>query len=330
MVRLIDVAEKARVSISTVSKVLNNAEVQVAISEKTRDRVQRAARELGYLPNAAARALRRQQFRTLGVVGSSPQFFRIKPETRSFNSEAMCGLMEGAVKRGYHVILLSGMETEPEAGGAFADIGMADALLVLNRDLQTDDTYLATLHNSGKPVMYVLDYPADPEALASAPDDEQGGRLATRSLLDAGCRRIALVRKTYYRGIFDRRQKGWEQALQQAGMAAGPELVMDVDAMDTARVRELGIDGMVCLNDQITKQLAPRLKTAGVRVPGDIRLISFVHEASVTDLDTPCAAVVEPLARIVEDAVHRLVDLLEGKPIEERQRLFPYTYGKGS
>jgi len=330
MVKLKHVAEKAQVSISTVSKVLNNAKVEVAISAKTRERVHRVARELGYLPNAAARALRKREFRTLGVVGSSPNFFRVKPETHSFNTEAIRGLMDGAVSRGYHAILLSGMETQPEAGGAFADVGMADGLLVINRDLGAKDTYLATIRNSGKPVMYVLDYPDDPDVLAAAPDDAQGGELATSKLLAAGCKRIAVVRKDYYRTIFDRRQQGWAAALKHAGLRAGPELELDIDALDVDRLRSLGVDGIVTLNEQIATTLIARLTEAGLRIGEDVRLVSFDYETCIPGPPRGFSTVREPLATIVEDAVHRLVDTLEGKPVDEKQRLFRYTYSNGS
>jgi LacI family transcriptional regulator len=154
-IALTDVARQAGVSTSTASRVLNKSQVTVPISEHTRTRVETAASELGYRPSAAARALRTGQTRTFGVLGNSPQAFWLWSEGNDFTSEMMRGMMQAAIEHSYHLTLLTGQT----AADRMPDFGMVDGILVLNRDLSETPHIAETLAGSGKPVLYLLDYP---------------------------------------------------------------------------------------------------------------------------------------------------------------------------
>src|SRR5512135_3641416 len=107
-----DVAKEAGVSISTASRVLNKADTPVAISEATKARVLEVARRVGYVPSAAARALRRGSTRTIGVLSDSPADFLRAVGQGAFAAEMMRGLMTAALCERLHLLLLTGMAEE--------------------------------------------------------------------------------------------------------------------------------------------------------------------------------------------------------------------------
>ena len=180
---LTSVAQAAGVSVSTASRVLNQNDKTIPISQKTKDKVLGVARELGYMPSMAARALRSGSTKTIGVLGSSPTFFLregdLSNQHVSFVNEIMRGLINSTVERGYNLTLLTGAElknvTEMELLGSF---GMVDGMIVLNRDLSAEDLLTHTLSSYPKPLVYALDYQDDDEFVTAA-DDLAGGELAT-------------------------------------------------------------------------------------------------------------------------------------------------------
>jgi len=329
MPTLQDVARRAGISPSTASRVMNKYDGAFPISQKTRERVLEAARELGYVPNAAAQALRRGKTRTISVLGSSPSFFRISTDPANFHMAAMAGLMEAAIERGYHVNLLSGTETDPELGGAYADIGLTDGLLIINRDLDMDAAYVESLKRLDKPVMYALDYPDGRGFYATAPDDVEGGAMATRRLRRAGHKRIAFVRSSGYANIFDRRQAGWEKVMGAAAQRDAADLVMNVADVAPDAFAARGVTAALCANDTTGIRLHRKLEEGGVSVPGDVAMMVFTHEAEKNPTPVDFDGVAEPLSRIVSSAARRLIDLVEGRRTKKTE-LFAYNLKEGA
>ena len=329
-ITLAAVARRAGVSPSTASRVLSDADTPIPISERTIERVRAAARELDYVPSAAARALRTGRSRTLGVLGASARTFR-SIRRAGFMSEIMWGLIDAAVECRYHVTLLTGREgeAEPEDAGRLADLGMVDGVLVLNRDLSRNGDCIDVLRGTRKPVVYVLDYPDDPDAYVSAPDDVQGGHLATQALLEAGHRRIGFVKRPAFAGLFGRRQAGWEQALREAGVDPRPEWVFESSRPDAGAAAAVGVTAVVCANEHIGSAFQRSAEAAGMKVPADMAMVQFGYDAPDAAGTRSVAAVVDPLADIVGEAVRMLVELVEGGTPVPRRRIFPHTLQRG-
>jgi DNA-binding LacI/PurR family transcriptional regulator len=324
-----EIARKAKVSASTVSRVLNSRTGTVPISKATQERVRRIARELNYFPNVAARALTTRRTQTIAMLGSSEPFFVTAKRHARFASEAINGVINCAMERGYHVTLLTGNESEDGAADELPDIGLSDGVVAFNREFRGATRSEEMLLNCGKPVVYVLTYPDVPGAYAACPDDEQGGARATDELLRAGHERIAFVRrKDYYPGVFDRRQRGWASALEAAGGRAEPEWIVDESALTAEWIREKRISACVCGTDRIAGSVRERLEGDGLRIPDDLAVVTFSYEPAPKDSPPLLAAVRASLVDIVYAGTGMLIDLIEdGKP--ERMQRFPFTYTPG-
>jgi len=342
---LTGVAKAAGVSVSTASRVLNQNDKTIPISQKTKDKVLGVARELGYMPSMAARALRSGSTKTIGVLGSSPTFFLREGDASdqhvSFVNEIMRGLINSTVERGYNLTLLTGAElqnvTEMEL---LASFGMVDGMIVLNRDLSAEDLLAHTLERYPKPLIYALDYQDDDEFVTAA-DDIAGGELATRALLERGHKTIAFIATPEFQDIFGRRRAGWEKALRAAGLVPEDQLIVDdVSALNANDFMASGSTAAVCANMPCAEEFGALLEAGGVSVPDQVELIAFYHETDVqTGWCTSCstetvpssassnlpryASVVMPLAEMIGDGIRRLIDRIEGKEDVQLKRLFP-------
>ncbi len=312
------VADQAGVSVSTASRALNRVNTRLPISPSTRQRVDDAARRLGYVPSGAARAMRTGRTRTLGVFGTSSNFFA--QVRAAFAAQIMAGLFAAAGRRGYHVTLLTGFEQDDDPSGIMADLGMTDGLLVINRDIQADPRLANALGRWPRPVVYALDHPEAAGVYATAPDDRQGGRLAADALLAAGHRRIAFVSRPYFAGIFDRRRGGYADALADAGLDVDPRLDLIADDRLAQRLAESGATAAVCANEGIADQTAGVAAEHGIGL--DVIAFSFDGAANPKGL----AQVTHPLAEVIGSAADVLIDLIEGKQPRRKRRIFPYRY----
>lgn len=316
------VARQAGVSVSTASRVLNKAPGSVPISTGTVDKVRSAADALGYVPNAAARMLRTGRSRCIGVLGANPAFFAARGP---FTGEIMAGLMRAGVELGYHTTLLTGWEHFVEGGDIHADLGSADGLLVLNRDLYQAPAHLEAIRRCRIPVVYALEYPADDaDAVFASPDDVQGGRLAVEQLVAAGHRRIGFARSPEWQGIFGRRQQGWADGLLAAGIT--PDEAWVFDATPTPeRTRELGLTAFVGANEPIGRDTAASMAAGGLAV----EVVVFGHRDHQGRPFGTSAMVSHDLSECIARSVGQLVGLIEGRAIEHQIRM-PMSYHPGA
>src|SRR3954454_9112648 len=208
------VAREAGVGVGTVSRVINGS---AAVSEATRRRVLDVVAELGYEPNATARALSTGRTRSIGVIAP---FF-----TRSSVIERLRGVAPMLAEAGYQLILFD-VESPEQRNSTFkAVIGRVDGLLSISMAPTNGD--LRRLEQAGVPVVLV-DHPH--ERLPSiVVDDVEGGRMATAHLLELGHRRIAFAGDTvdsiHRASASSRRCVASTRARAAARVAVPPELV---------------------------------------------------------------------------------------------------------
>lgn len=218
MPTIADVAARAKVSVGTVSRVLNNAP---HISPKTRARVLAAIEELGYQPNELARNLSRGRTNCIGVIVP----FLTTPSV----VERLRGIIDGLGESGYDLALYN-VETVRQRNQHFqqlANRSRVDGLVILS--LPPGDEDVKRFQAARVPVVLVdVAHPQLPHVVI---DNVQGGYLATRHLLDLGHRRIAFVGDPAdnpfgFSSSVDRRQ-GFLKAMAEAGVAVPPEYLKE-------------------------------------------------------------------------------------------------------
>ncbi|XKK61895.1 LacI family transcriptional regulator [Streptomyces sp. ARC32] len=299
-----DVARLAGVSRATVSYVLNNADA-VRISEPTRRRVREAARELGYVPHAAARSLRAGHSRMVLMPAPS---FPAGPLYSRFVAE-----LQWALGRLEYTVVQYGTAGAhgDEAARAWAELRPV-AVLAPASDLGPRGVEI--LKRSGARAVLTLGPEPVDGAHALLTDQEGVGRGATRHLYDRGRRTIGVVVPAE-RGldVFSApRLAGARQAVAgtDATVTELPLAYAEGTPRLAARWRPLGLDAVFAYNDEYAMLLMRALQDEGLEVPGDTAVIGaddlmlgrlLRPRLSTVHLELPAG---RDLAALVDRAVH--------------------------
>jgi DNA-binding LacI/PurR family transcriptional regulator len=220
-----DVARLAAVSPGVVSRLLNGDQT-LRIREETKTRVLAAARELDYAPNYAARALRKARSGLIAIG--------VHDATNPIYSAIIEGAQSAATEAGY-ALMLADVDALAHDDAAFRRIitgGAIDGLL-LQRAGTRSDTLIEKIASGSVPTVLLNDHTRG--SIGSiAVDDYAAAHLATTHLVELGHRRIALLQVDGPKSRTDRRRRGWEDALREAGLDVDADLV--VNGGHTSRV----------------------------------------------------------------------------------------------
>ena len=332
-----EVARQAGVSKTTASVVLNGRADQVRISETTRARVMAVADQLGYVPDHAARSLRRRQTGIVNIL-----LWRMGSP---FFSDIAAGVGEVAGPRDYQVSVIEVHDLDAELRALrHLRQGSADGVIVAvnrRRVIGPATDGLLKLMARGLPAVVLLDHSPDPSIPSLRVDDLGGGYLATKHLLDLGHRRVAhftwedvpLLDEVPDAG--NARFRGYRRALDEAGIELDPSWVITCPR-DTAGGQELARrflaahpvpstrpTAVFATNDLIAFGSVRGFHEAGVRVPDDVALVGF-HGVELSKLTIPALTTVElgatELGRL---GAEMLFSLLDGTPPAEPERVLP-------
>lgn len=274
MVTLKDIADRAGVSIMTVSRVVNGK--TRAVSEETAERIRKIAGEMGYVPNSSARALASHSSRLIAAL------LQVYDEDRNplEDSYTSCFLGELALqikKEGYDLMLhyvkdyseiTYSLKSWNVAGAVF--IGMFDASI---RKLQEDNDI---------PLIFTDSYSSIRSITNIGIDDYHGGEMAAQYLLDNGHRNIAFYGpEAVDNGLVAQRLRGFVTVLRDAGVLLPPENFI------TLGVKDLGgtlsalcsgpdpVTGIFTTADNCAYQIYSAAYQRGIRIPDDLSVVGF-------------------------------------------------------
>ncbi|MEU1132031.1 LacI family DNA-binding transcriptional regulator [Streptomyces sp. NPDC005900] len=264
-----DVARLAGVSSQTVSRVSNG---YAGVTEETRLEVLAAMKELGYRPNSAARALKRGEFRTIGVIT-----FTL---STTGNVRTLEAIATSAAQEGYAVTLLPvAVPTQDEVRGAFSRLGelAVDAVIVIMEVHLLD---AATLSLPPHVQVVVADSDAGDRYTVVDTDQTGGTRAAVRHLLDLGHRTVWHLAGPAESFAAQRRADAWRAALVEEGRFVPPPVRGDWSAESGYRAGlELAprddCTAVFAANDQMALGLLRALHERGREVPRDVSVIGF-------------------------------------------------------
>jgi LacI family transcriptional regulator len=267
-VTMMDIARDLDVSVVTVSKVLRN---QGRISETTRRRVLRRAKQLNYQMNWVARSLVTRRTFTIGLL--LPEF------THPFFAEIARAAAQTLRPHGYHVIT-SYFDEDPELELSEADSLLArqvDGLIIASAQGERHLDMFRRIQARGVPFILVDRPIPGLDASFVGADNVAIGRVATEHLLGQGCRRIAHLRGPAL-GIAVERLEGYRQALAKRRWRVDPRYVVTGGRSDDtgyAAMKKLlrlrpAPDGVFCFNDPSAIGAVKAIREAGLNVPDDI------------------------------------------------------------
>ncbi|WP_426661040.1 LacI family DNA-binding transcriptional regulator [Rhodanobacter aciditrophus] len=302
-----DIAHLAGVSQSTVSRALRGSPL---VSEETRRRIQSAADQLNYKVDKNASNLRRQHTGTLALLlfeDPTADDSHINP----FFLSMLGSITRASAQQGYD-LLISFQQFSRDWHADFAGCQKADGLILLGYgDYQSHRDKLEKLVAQGtRFVRWGAVLPGQP-GVSIGCDNHEGGRLATRHLLEQGCRRIAFLGDaTPHYPEFHERYRGYAVALREAGLAVDGALQADAETTERAGYeaaewlleRGIAFDGIFAASDLIAIGALRALAERGIAVPDQVALVGFD--------DIPMASFVNPALTTVRQDTGKAGEVL--------------------
>jgi DNA-binding LacI/PurR family transcriptional regulator len=311
-VTLDEVAERAGVSRSAASRVINNAP---HVSKAKREAVQRAVVDLGYVPNATARALATQQVGAvvLAISSDNPQVF-----ADPFFAEVVVGVTSVLEDTDLELMLMLATSTRGQTRlEQLLRTRQADGVMLMS--MHGDDPLAQLAEKSDVPVVFG-GRPVNFEPRYYVDADNRGGaRLATEHLVAAGRTRIATITGRMDEGAGTARYKGFQEALAVAGLTASRVVHGDFSEEGGIRaMRELlaehpDLDAVFVASDQMAIGALQVLADAGKSVPGDVALVGFNDIASARHTSPPLTTVSQPIQSLGREMARMLLTLLTGE-----------------
>jgi LacI family transcriptional regulator len=272
MATIYEVSKLAGVSLATVSRVINK---NSRVSDKTRQKVEQAMKELGYRPNSIAQSLASNSTNSVGILVSELH--------GSFFGEMMAGIEAELRAAGKHVIITTGhSEEEKEKDGIEFLISRNCDAIILHVEAVTDD-YLINL-SKGKIPVYLMSRLVDGlKQSCISLDNELGGYLATQAVIEQGHKDIAYIAGPKLKADSTDRFAGHMRALSEYNIAVNEELYFEGDFRETG-----GSDGLkqfldnkqiftalVCGNDEMASGAITYAREQGLSLPKDLSIIGF-------------------------------------------------------
>ncbi|MCH9275997.1 LacI family transcriptional regulator [Bifidobacterium amazonense] len=326
MVTLKDVAERAGVSPATVSYVLRGGR---HVSKWTDERVRKAANELGYATNMAARSLK---YGRTGVIELVVRGLDVS----SIYAKMVTHVKHACSDRGYRSLVMQTEQDSRTLRDAVGEINSqsCDGMLLDAFGLPKD---VIDRLNGNRAIVLLDDLSKRPAFDTVVMPHRESSLIATRYLIERGCRRIAFVGadrsdlqvaagsgEDSARSL---RLEGYLQAMEEAGLAVRPEWLIPVDwryfvGVDVGRGLacdgRLDVDGVVCCNDSLAIGLIRGLADAGARVPDDVMVVGSdgvtVGEFTVPRLSTVALDVPDLVNKGLGMLIERIDGTYDGEP----------------
>lgn len=313
-----EVAARAGVSRATASRVLRGAS---NVSEQARTAVERAASEIAYAPNRAARAL---------VTGRSDSvaFLVAETEDRLFSDPFFLGMLRGAqsviAEAGLQLVFtVSSSVAEHKRFVHYAAGGHVDGVLVLSLPGQDQLPQQLEVHQvptvlSGRPLL-------DPAGVCFVDSDNLGGAaMATEYLIAAGRRRIATITGPLDMSAGQDRLAGYRQALRAAGRPDPDSLIAHGNfsvasgqaAMAELLVAEPGLDAVFAASDLTAIGAMRAIAAAGRRVFADVAVIGFGDIGEAQLAHPALTTVRQPITELGRTMATRLLQRIAGAEVQ--------------
>ncbi len=322
MVTIHDVAKLAGVSIATVSHVLNGTK---KVSAKTEEKVKKALSDLNYVPNIAAKSLKSQDYKSIGVIAEDIKAFSTPPII-----DAVCGYLN---ERGYTItlcnlrtyshsqydtqLLISSMKIleSSRARGAIY-IGAASPNVSFIRSMIKIPVLFA--YSSALESDYSIDY-----------DNYKAARLAAMHLVSQGHKRIAIITGALDQDFVHQRIMGFQSVIMEAGLTLPPEYILpgnwnyNLAYQQTCKLLDLAEPptAIFAMNDSMACAVIAACHKHGLKVPEDLSVIGFDNR-SCSAYNTPAITTLGiPLYEIGIAAAASFLKLLEGEALPHKQLL---------
>ena len=313
-IKLKDIAEHFRVSISTVSKAINDSH---EISRSLKLRIQNYANENHYRPNKVALNLVNRNTKTIGIV--------IPNILNYFFVQVLYGIEKMADEKGYSIITCITNQSlkKEEDTLEFLSAGSVDGIIISSAaeefELDEHAMHIKELSENQIPLV-MFDRVTDLiECDKVIVDDFEAGYKATRYFIETGCKTIAVVTPIADSIISRLRIEGYKKALSEKKIPFDEKLVIpigpdeDLELIMSLLLNYKNIEGIMALDEITAVEVMNMVKSRGYQIPKDISIIGFTN-GQLSRFVTPALTMISQHGKYIgESAVQILIDRIEQK-----------------
>jgi DNA-binding LacI/PurR family transcriptional regulator len=320
-VTLKHIAEELGVSAMTVSRALNDRD---NVDEKTKERVRKKARSMGYTPNKVAKSLVSRKTHTIGVV--------IPEITHAFFPEVVRGIEEVIYNSGYQLFLTNANEQFDREKESIETLRAqrVDGLLISSSLTREDYSFYERIIKGGTNVVFFDRCIENIGASSVSVNDRQSSKEVTEHLiLEHGYDKIAHLSGPQKVSIGKERLQGYKDALETHNLTINNEWIIqsgfkeDTGYEAMVRLIEKGHEhlpeAIVAVNDPTAIGAIRAINEYGLSIPDDIALVGFTDDIRSSMLDVPLTTVHQPAYKMGERAAQKLIEVIEDDeaPIEK-------------
>lgn len=318
-VTLAQIAKKADVSVSTISRALSNH--NYPLKEETRQRIIQLAEEMGYKPNLIARSLQTNRTHVVGVLVDRMQ--------SPFSAATVQGIQDGLRTAGYSIsIAYSNRDTDlaVEAINSFYS-RQVDGVVVLNSWLHTYNDAILSMQD--RPFVFVNRLFGSCKRNCVGPGDYYGAELATQHLIDLGHRRIGYINGLEGWIEAQDRFNGYQDTLIKNGLTIDTTLIQQGDwgsrsgyqaaqALTALKERPTAI---FAANDIMALGASYAIQEAGLKIPGDVALVGYDDRDFAAWIKPALTTVRMPAYEMGKAAARLLLQQFAGREPEDASQI---------
>ncbi len=319
MATIYQVSELAKVSLATVSRVMNG---NTRVSDKTRDKVLAAMKELDYRPNTIAQSLASNRSNCIGLLVSEIH--------GPFFGQMMSGVETAIRAAGKHVIITTGhSEEDKEKDGIEFLISRNCDAIILHVEAVSDE-YLVELNKGRTPIFLVSRHVEELAEKCISLDNELGGYLATKTLIDKGHKNIAYIAGPQYKADAVERLLGHKRALAESNIAIKDNLIFEAELKELGGINGLRhflteretFTALACANDEMASGAMTYAREHNLEMPRDLSVIGFDNVVFASHLYPKLTTIENPVNKMGSMAAKLVLKEIYQQEEHHIQQLF--------
>jgi LacI family transcriptional regulator len=313
-------AEKLNMAPSTVSRALNDS---YEISQSTKDKVIALAKMLNYQPNPYARSLRAHKSKTIGVI--------IPERINNFFAQVIDGIEEITQHYGYHLLVYNSHEDVEQEKKIISYLlgGRVDAIVMSVSSQTSSMEHLLLVQQQGIPIIFFDRVANDLHTTKFITNDYQSGYQATRHLIENGCRKIFFLLLSKEITIGKERLRGYLDAIKASDLPFREDWVIQCYQEEKHNLELFKSflypmdrpDGILSSVEKLAITAYHAIKQTKLRIPEDIKLITFSNMKIADLLNPPLSTISQPAYEIGRECANLLMNNLtksKSNPLENK------------
>lgn len=307
-----DVAHQAGVSKQTVSRVINN---RPDVAPETRKKIKALIKAMGYEPDPIARSMK----------GNTHTIGCITPNLSDYNFSAIVQAAQSEARKNGYFIITANAETDYDVPPLLKEMlnRRVDGLLVINPRDDNRHLHLKPLYETGYPMVYIKNTPAEDQVSAVCLDDEAGGYLATQYLLSLGHKSIVIILGRENEECTQKRLTGYMNALREADLETDQRLIIHGDwsaesgqnAIKKFLDYQVEFSAVFAQNDRMALGAISTLREVGYHIPDDVSVIGYDNLPLTAYYDPALTTIHQPFEKFGQIGVQLLLEAINNPDI---------------